>query len=424
MHPEIRRGIWSGLQPLSALGVLAAQALALAAAGALGGEEGLAKAAFWAAAVLGLGLGARRAATMVLGEIAERTWDATRAAALSPLSMALGKFVGAVLPSWILLLPALTCLAWLDGGAEAPLLAMRILCGQAIAAAAGLAFARLLDGQAAVGTGGAQLAGIAAVAWLPRTADTARWPDLSWWGWSLSPEALLAAVLGLGNLLALVATWRLCADLQRLPVPFGAWAAGLTATGAFLAGIDAPLPILQAVLGPPAERLWLAIGSVAIGGAYLGMLLEVAPTRPWRRLRHDWYAGRRRQALARIPAATTAIALSALAFALGVLDGTVRPLAAAAALLLALRDAGIVWTLAAGRPAPHGVAIGATALGVLHGAAPALLVALDMPSALPFAGAWGLAEGGPDGPTALAAGAQALVALALWRWRIRRLGGS
>lgn len=421
LHPEIRRGLWSGLQPLPAAGILAAQALALAAAWALGGEEGLARAAFWAAAVLGLGLGARRAATMVLGEIAERTWDATRGAALSPLSMATGKFAGAVGPSWILLLPALGVLAALSGGDAAGLLALRILCGQAIAAAAGLAFARLLDGQAAVGTGGAQLAGIAAVAWIPAPERLARWPEIAWWGWPVPAGALLGGALLLATVLALAACWRLCADLQRLPALFGAWLAALAAAGVFLAGIDVPVPILQALLGPPADRLWLAVGIVALGGAYLGMLLEAAPARPWKRLRRDWDEGRRRQALARIPAALTALALAAGAFAVGALEGTVRPLAALAALLLALRDAGIVWALAVGRPATLGVAVGATALGVLHGAVPALLVALDLPAALPFAGAWSLAEGGPDGATAAAAALQAALAIALWRWRVRRL---
>jgi len=159
----------------------------------------------------------------------------------------------------------------------------------------------------------------------PGSPSPTRWPDgpgSPGGDGPVTPEILLGAALLFGAGLALVACWRLCADLQRLPAFFGAWATALPTTGVFLAGIDVPLPILQAVLGPPADRLWLAVGIVAVGGAYLSMLLEAASKRPWRRLRRDWAAGRRRQALARIPAPATALALTAIAFALGISSKT------------------------------------------------------------------------------------------------------
>jgi hypothetical protein len=101
MNPEFQRNIWFECTPRRVVFLLVCVALVLLAGHSSLGEEGLRNAAKYIFYGLTIAWGARYAATTVIGEMRERTWDIQRMSAISPFAMTWGKLLGSTSYAWI-----------------------------------------------------------------------------------------------------------------------------------------------------------------------------------------------------------------------------------------------------------------------------------------------------------------------------------
>ena len=101
MNPEFQRNVWLELTPRRMILMVALLALAFLAAALSGGKDygtgGTAEWIFYAIVVV---WGTRNAATAVVGEIRDRTWDMQRLSSLSAATMTWGKLFGSTIYNW------------------------------------------------------------------------------------------------------------------------------------------------------------------------------------------------------------------------------------------------------------------------------------------------------------------------------------
>jgi len=304
MNPEFQRNLWLELSPRRML--LMAVLLALAfGASALSAGQGytVADTARWLYYAIVVVWGTRNAATAVVGEIRDRTWDMQLLSALAPGAMMWGKLFGTTSFNWfggaICLVVILGDTAAHQGIAAAAIgLVYYLTVGviaQAAALLASLVAIRRRHAHSRLDVFVYQAVGIAAafaVYWVwsivdPASALLARKPAtdfIVWWGRTLDARAFLLVSL------ALFAAWTLagCYREMRLELKMrngtAVWLGFLAFIGLYVAGFDAWLTKdkLAAGYDPVAIRLLLAMSGYAVL-SYIMVILE-----PKDRVQYRW----------------------------------------------------------------------------------------------------------------------------------------
>ena len=101
MNPEFQRNLWVELTPRRMTLMVALLALAFFAAAISGGRDySLAGTAEWLYYAIVVVWGTRNAATAVVGEIRDRTWDMQLLSSIAPGAMTWGKLFGSTIYNW------------------------------------------------------------------------------------------------------------------------------------------------------------------------------------------------------------------------------------------------------------------------------------------------------------------------------------
>jgi len=307
MNPEFQRNLWLELTPRRMFPMVVVLALIFFAAALTGGlVSGPGEAARWLYYLIVVVWGSRNAATSVVGEIRDRTWDGQRLSSLGADTMTWGKLFGSTAFNWF---GGAICLAviLIDLiGNRGPVVALIELVyylsigviAQSAALLASLIAAGRRHSHSQFGVFLYQAVGLAAaiivyIIWA--TADPAgsilarRAPAdfIVWWGLSLDARVFLLLSL------ALFTAWMLvgCVRQMRLELkmrngPY-AWLGFLVFIGIYVAGFDAWLSGWQSLthLDVVARRLLLA-GTTYGAIAYLMVFLE-----PKDRVHYRWLGG-------------------------------------------------------------------------------------------------------------------------------------
>jgi len=304
MNPEFQRNLWLELSPRRLILMSVLLALAFGAS-ALSAGEGytVADTARWLYYAIVVGWGTRNAATAVVGEIRDRTWDMQLLSALPPGAMMWGKLFGSTSFNWfggaICLVVILGDAAAHQGVAAAAIglvyyLAVGVI-AQAAALLASLVAVRRRHAHSRLDVFVYQAVGIAAalaVYWVwsivdPASALLARKPAtdfIVWWGATLDARGFLIVSL------AAFAAWIVsgCYREMRLELKMrngsAVWLGFLVFIGLYVAGFDAWLEKdkLMAGYDAVALRLLLAMTAYAVL-SYLMVILE-----PKDRVQYRW----------------------------------------------------------------------------------------------------------------------------------------
>ncbi|MBV8977261.1 MAG: hypothetical protein JO261_00535 [Alphaproteobacteria bacterium] len=278
MNPEFQRNLWIELTPRRMILMAVLLALAFFAAAVSGDiNQTPADAARWLFAIVVVVWGTRNAATAVVSEIRDRTWDMQRLSALGPGAMMWGKLFGATSFNWF---GGALCLAVIVGdaamrrgaAAAAADLVYYVAVGviaQAAAFLASLVAVRRRQSHSRLDVFVYQAVGLAAALavhqiWsVARVAPAAPWNDLVWWGVRLDARVFLLASL------AVFAGWIVtgCYREMRLELMMrngiAVWLAFLVFIGLYVAGFDAWLPTNRLVAGYDAVALRLLLATAA-----------------------------------------------------------------------------------------------------------------------------------------------------------------
>jgi hypothetical protein len=295
MNPEFQRNLWLELTARRMILMVVLLGLALLAVALSGFKDftvgGAAEWLFYLIVVL---WGTRNAATAVVGEIRDRTWDMQLLSSLTPGEMMWGKLFGSTIFNWF---GGAICLAVMTGDtlahkgiAEALAdivyyLAIGII-AQAAAFLASLVAARRRQAHSRLDVFVYQVVGIAAAiavnsVWSiadPATMHLAHVvgaDTIPWWGMTLDARLFLLASL------AIFAAWLLAGcyremrlELQMRNGPL-VWLAFLIFIGAYASGFDAWLSNDKTMAGMDAVSLRIGLAvTVYAALAYLMVFLE------------------------------------------------------------------------------------------------------------------------------------------------------
>lgn len=304
MNPEFQRNLWLELTPRRMVLMIVLLALTFLAV-ALGGSKDftVGGAAEWLFYLIVVVWGTRNAATAVVGEIRDRTWDMQRLSSLTPGEMTWGKLLGSTIFNWFggaICLAVMTFDTLTHKGVTAAFadivyyLAIGVI-AQAAAFLASLIAVRRRQAHSRLDVFIYQVVGIAAAVavnsvWSiadPATMHLAHVVGadvIAWWGMKLDARLFLLASL------AIFAGWLLtgCYREMRLELQMrnGAlgWLAFLVFIGVYAGGFDTWLPKDQSAEGLDAVslRLGLAVGIYA-SLTYLMVFLE-----PKDRVHYRW----------------------------------------------------------------------------------------------------------------------------------------
>ncbi len=451
LNPEFQRNLWIELSVTR----LIAAPLILAAALLLGHQLnpviGLARAAeilFFLVAVL---WGSRRAAAALGDEVSAATWDGQRMSALSAWQMTWGKLFGSTAFIWFCALICLGAGLWAETLALGPNDAVRnllsrlfsSLLAQAVALAACLVFLRKMRPTRRVPVtlcqGLGVLVGISGEGlWrgLNEALSQTRFQDIVWYGETYHSPSFTLVVQAVFLAWAFLGVYRLIRAELQFPSRPWAWALFTVFMAAFVQGFSVIDIDVRGILS--ASSLFPAFAA-ACALIYVALFLEPKSSVAYRGLLsalriRDW-----RTAARRIPLWVTS-GLIALPLGVGVtvqlskgvplyLDTVsmisgitaVSPLWVLVALLLVLRDVGVLLFLNFGRWQRRADLAGLVYLVVVYGLIPPLLFAAEYDALVPLL----IALPGPvGGPVLAAALFQALgVGAGLW-WRLRRSSGA
>jgi len=294
MNPEFRRNLWLELSPRRLMTMTAVLLLIFFAAVATGSEVAPASVAVFLYYFIVVLWGTRNAATAVVGEIRDRTWDFQRLSSLGAGQMTWGKLFGATVFNWYggaLCLAVIVADRLAHQGPLAALLALAYFLIIGVIAQSASLLASLVAAlrrqthtrlevfvYQAVGLLAASVAynvweiadPAGALAAQRKAADV-----VSWWGLALDARAFLLLSL------AAFAGWLLigCYRAMRLELKMQngplVWLGFLLFMGLYVAGFDAWFPrvAVNGVMGPIALRLALAAATYAII-TYAMVLLE------------------------------------------------------------------------------------------------------------------------------------------------------
>jgi hypothetical protein len=226
MSPELRRNVWLEFTPSRVILMTSVLGLVALAVYLISGRHFTPLAPVGVAGYVFITIfwGSRNAARSVIGEIRERTWDFQRLSAVSPVSMTVGKLIGATSYTWyggllalLIATPGLTRV--MDAGEVAASLALLISCGllaHAVALGSALAIARRRRADARLSVLPHQAAALAAAiapSWLIG-AFGRRWFDfetireVSWYGAAYGALEFTAIATLLFAAWAVVGSWR------------------------------------------------------------------------------------------------------------------------------------------------------------------------------------------------------------------------
>ena len=295
MNPEFQRNLWLELAPRRMILMIVLLALAFLAV-ALGGSKDftVGGAAEWLFYLIVVVWGTRNAATAVVGEIRDRTWDMQRLSSLTPGEMTWGKLLGSTIFNWfggaiclaVMTFDTLTHKSVTAAFADIVYYLAIGVIAQAASFLASLIAVRRRQAHSRLDVFIYQVVGIAAAVavnsvWSiadPATMHLAHVVGadvIAWWGMKLDARLFLLASL------AIFAGWLLTACYREMRLELqmrnGAlvWLAFLVFIGVYAGGFDAWLPKDQSAEGLDAVslRLGLAVGVYA-SLTYLMVFLE------------------------------------------------------------------------------------------------------------------------------------------------------
>jgi hypothetical protein len=322
MNPEFQRNLWLEASPrriawagVTLTLIYGATVLAADHLTAASSLSGVGSAVFVVCAMI---WGARAAATSVLGEIADRTWDFQRLSALTPWSMTWGKLFGASSLAWMcgltglffILLGGLAVGVTGAGLAGVVFLVSVAVLVQAVSMASALVGVRKARAEGRVARAGGVLGGlIAAFILLSAVASSEGFQKgaglnalanvwsahgmVNWWWMAFPAAGFRAAAFAVFAGWALVGAWRLMRlelQMQNTPavwpgfliylalftagfaVPSGGWAGGF-----LVASLVIALCAYAAAFAEPADRIRLRQFAQA---AAKGDLARAAPRTP------------------------------------------------------------------------------------------------------------------------------------------------
>jgi len=253
MNPELQRNLWLEASPVRLLLIAGLLLLVFAAASVaptgIATPAGAALALYWFFAVL---WGTRSAASSVVVEIRERTWDSQKLSSIGPWEMVWGKLFGATAANWfgaLLCLPFILLHAASRAGAASALSYGLILLtlgvfAQAVSLLSSLVLIRRNTGNLRLDVFLCQMAGIGAALayyslWSSITAfERSGMSTIDWWGhaFNLSAFHLVSLLVFLGW--ALVGCWRaMRAELRFANGPY-VWLAYLFYGAIYVAGFE------------------------------------------------------------------------------------------------------------------------------------------------------------------------------------------
>jgi hypothetical protein len=299
MNPEFQRNLWLELSPRRMILMVVLLALAFVAVAIGGGKDfTIGGAAEWLFYLIVVVWGTRNAATAVVGEIRDRTWDMQLLSSLTPGEMTWGKLFGATIFNWFggaICLAVLTFDNFAHKGVAAALadIAYYVVIGliaQAASLLASLIAVRRRQAHSRLDVFLYQVVGIAAAfavnsVWSmadPATMHLAHVVGtdvIAWWNMKLDARAFMLASLAIFALWLLVGCYR---EMRlELSMRNGAlvWLAFLVFIGIYAAGFDAqsgtrlPIDIARVAPGDIGLRLAKATGIYACL-TYLMVFLE------------------------------------------------------------------------------------------------------------------------------------------------------
>jgi hypothetical protein len=322
MNAELLRNVWIELAPRRVILMVAILGLAFFAATLPGGlEYGPSTVANVLYHVIVVIWGTRNAATSVVGEIRDRTWDAQRLSSIGPGAMTIGKLFGSTLYNW---LGGAMCLAVMLVGIAvhqgivtafldaAYYVALGII-SQAAALLASLIAVARRQPHSRLEIFLYQVVGLAAAVVVNRiwsaadpvsalVAQTAVVSRIEWWSQAIDARVFLLLSLAVFSAWTLVGCYReMRKELAIRNGPF-VWLAFLAFVGLYVAGFDRWLPNDGPMRGwdPTSLRLALALTTYLIL-TYVMVLLEPKDRVQLRQLADQFGTGRLARAFLSLP---------------------------------------------------------------------------------------------------------------------------
>jgi hypothetical protein len=307
MNAELLRNAWIELAPRRVILMVTILALAFFAAALPGGiEYGPSTVAVVLYYVIVVVWGTRNAATSVVGEIRDRTWDSQRLSSIGAGAMTIGKLFGSTLYNW---LGGAICLAVILAGTavhnglvtavlDAVYFVSIGLISQAVSLLASLIAVGRRQPHSRLELFGYQLAGLAAAILVYRiwsTADpvsaiVAHAPivsNIQWWSHAIDARLFLLVSLAIFSAWTFLACYReMRMELMIRNGPF-VWLLFLAFTGIYVAGFDSWLPSNGPMIGWDAISLRLALAL----GTYLILTYTMVLFEPKDRVQFRWLAG-------------------------------------------------------------------------------------------------------------------------------------
>jgi len=304
MNPEFQRNLWLELAPRRMILMAALLALAFLAAALSGGSDyGLGGTADWLFYAIVVVWGTRNAATAVVGEIRDRTWDMQLLSSIAPGAMMWGKLFGATIYNWFggaICLGVMLGDTFLHKGAPSALIdlvyyvAIGVI-SQAAAFLASLVAVRRRQAHSRLDVFVYQVVGLlagVAVFSIWSIADPAgsilthKPPSdfVIWWGRSFDTRSFLLVSLAIFTAWTLIGCYReMRLELKMRNGPL-VWLAFLVFIGVYVAGFDAWLASDKGVAGWDAASLRLGLAATAYAAlTYLMVILE-----PKDRVHYRW----------------------------------------------------------------------------------------------------------------------------------------
>lgn len=312
MSPELRRNIWLEFTPSRVILMTSVLGLVALAVYLISGRHFTALAPIGVAGYIFITIfwGSRNAARSVIGEIRERTWDFQRLSAVSPVSMTVGKLIGATSYTWyggllslLIATPGLTRM--MDGSEVAATLALLVACGllaHAVALGSALAIARRRRADARLSVLPHQAAALAAAvapSWLIG-AFGRRWFDfesvreVTWYGASYGALEFTAAATLIFAIWAVVGSWReMRLELMETNTPI-VWPLFLVCLAAFLAGfggggsvglalayVGVHAAAMVSLIAEPKNAVELRAFGAAVANGRIGRIATGLPAYGW-----------------------------------------------------------------------------------------------------------------------------------------------
>jgi hypothetical protein len=314
MNPEFQRQLWLRLSFSRLVGMplmigLAALAFYVLSNGSLNAVGGLGAVGF---VLMVAGLGIQHAASSVVDEVQEKTWDQQRLCAMQPWSMTWGKWLGSTLMAWygglLCWIVAVAC-ALHFGVPTAQIVWLSVL-GVLLGIGAqtlGLTFNLVAaeSGSIRQGRVATWLGLLLILPWLLRLGDWSLYANASmqWGGLTMSVLVFLLASATLACVCTVVAAWRSMARaLSVRQWPWG-WPMLVLVLSVYMAGF---MPELN-------WQVFTVMGFiVAVGMTYLALLQERVSLPTWRRLVADARLGDWPAAIQSVPLWPTSLLLAIL----------------------------------------------------------------------------------------------------------------